>query len=74
MYYEETETDESLEEVLAGSLVDLNDEDNEEGEDSESTDDTEETLGKTKRGSARKKRAQSEPLIDNDFLIDTMDE
>ncbi|HBK58074.1 MAG TPA: nucleic acid-binding protein [Spirochaetaceae bacterium] len=74
LYYEETETDESMEEILAGSLVDLNNDEIEEGEDSESNDDTDETSGKAKRGSARKKRVQSEPLIDNDFLIDTMDE
>jgi len=67
LYYEETETDESMEEILAGSLVDLNNDENEEGEDSESNDDTDEILGKTKRGSARKKEYRANRLLTTIF-------
>jgi len=74
LYFEEAETDESIEEILAGSLVDLNDEEAEESDESESNDESEETVSKAKRPSSRKKKNQSEPLIDNDFIIDNMDE
>lgn len=74
LFYEETETDESMEEILTGSLVDLTEEESEEAEDAENGEESEETLGRSKRGSSRKKRTQSEPVIDNDFLVDSMDE
>jgi predicted nucleic acid-binding Zn-ribbon protein len=75
LYYEETEADESMEEILTGSLVDLsNDEESEEAEESDSNDEPDDASSKSKRGSGRKKKIQDEPLIDNDFLIDTMDE
>lgn len=75
LYYEETEADDSMEEILTGSLVDLNDEESEEAEESDSNEDSDDSSGKSKRGASRKKKApNSEPLIDNDFLVDSMDE
>ncbi|MEN6599716.1 MAG: C4-type zinc ribbon domain-containing protein [Rectinema sp.] len=74
LYYEETEIEGSIEEILTGSLVDLEDEDSEETEDTESEDESEDTSNSSKKGSSRKRKNQSESLIDNDFLIDNMEE
>ena len=74
LYYEETEIEGSIEEILTGSLVDLGEEDSEETEETESEDESEDISNSSKKGSSRKRKNQSEPLIDNDFLIDNMEE
>ena len=74
LYYEETEIEGSIEEILTGSLVDLGDEDSEDADDAESEDESEDTSDSSKKSSSKKRKNQTEPLIDNDFLIDNMEE
>ncbi|MEJ5185443.1 MAG: C4-type zinc ribbon domain-containing protein, partial [Rectinemataceae bacterium] len=74
LFYEETENEQAFEEILAGSLSDLSEDESEESEDMDNSEEQEEGLAKPKRAARRKKTlGDVPPVIDSEFIVEDMD-